>query len=205
MNAESGTAGTAVIVIGAGLSRRFGGSKMLAELGGKALILHAVEQSLRSAASRVIVVVNEGIAGKRIFPGGVEVIINQNPSRGVGSSISAGASNLQGVKSCIVLAGDQPFVSTGILNELIRRHELSVKAVIACRYAGAVRNPVLFPESLFAALTSMDGDRGARQLVLSAGVPVDFVDVREEWKLMDIDSRDDLVKAEAILAQHSGK
>ena len=194
---------TAVIVLAAGSSKRFGEDKMLSDFDGKPLILHTVGNAIASDAESVIAVVNEGrgpIVQK--LPRGVIVAVNHNPSMGLSSSIIAGLSAIGSDScSCIILAGDQPFVSSGMLNALIDAHKNAKDSIVSYRYNGRVRNPVLFPRSMFDAISQLKGDEGAKKLVLKAESETNFINVEDGRLLLDIDTEADLTLAESFLRE----
>lgn len=194
---------TAVVVLAAGSSKRFGEDKMLSDFDGKPLILHAVGNAIASDADSVIVVVNDGGGPvMQKLPLGVIVAVNNNPSRGMSSSIIAGLSSIgPDLCSCIILAGDQPFVSSEMLNALINAHKHAKDSIVSYRYNGRVRNPVLFPRSMFDAICQLKGDEGARKLVVEAESETSFIDVEDGRLLLDIDTEEDLSVAESFLRE----
>ena len=114
---------TAVVVLAAGSSKRFGEDKMLTDFDGKPLILHSVGNAIASDAESVIAVVNEGrgpIVQK--LPRGVIVAVNHNPSMGLSSSIIAGLSA----------------IGSDCITNCVQNQRLSVK----------IRKHLVFPESL---------------------------------------------------------
>ena len=194
---------TAVVVLAAGSSKRFGEDKMLSDFDGKPLILHSVGNAIASDTDSVIVVVNDG--GGPVMhklPLGVIVAVNNNPSRGMSSSIIAGLSSIGSDScSCIILAGDQPFVSSEMLNALIDAHKLAKDSIVSYKYNGRVRNPVLFPRSMFDAISQLKGDEGAKKLVLKAESETNFINVEDGRLLLDIDTEADLTLAESFLRE----
>ena len=194
---------TAVVVLAAGSSKRFGEDKMLSDFDGKPLILHSVGNAIASDADSVIVVVNDGGGPvKHKLPHGVITAVNNNASRGMSSSIITGVSSIgSDTCSCIILAGDQPFVSSEMLNALIDAHKLAKDSIVSYRYNGRVRNPVLFPRSMFDAISQLKGDEGAKKLVLKAESETNFINVEDGRLLLDIDTEADLTLAESFLRE----
>lgn len=192
---------TAVIVLAAGPSYRFGSSKMAAPLCGKPLIRHAVDNALASDASLVVVVVNHSrSAASYALPERVMIAVNPNPSRGMSSSIVAGIQAVDDtICSFIVLAGDQPFVTSTMLNRLIGEHRLNNSAIVAYRFGDSVRNPVLFPHVMRSKLVKITGDNGARLVVKEHTAQAVFIDVEDDTELFDIDTESDLKSAEKLM------
>jgi molybdenum cofactor cytidylyltransferase len=60
---------------------------------------------------------------------------------------------------------DQPFVTSGLLLDLINEQQKSRKPIVASAYANTLGIPALFDSSLFPQLLDLQGDTGARKLI----------------------------------------
>src|SRR5262249_23756488 len=80
------------IVLAAGLSSRMGSNKLLADVGGKVLVRHAVEAALGSAVSPVVVVTGNAGAQVRQALSPLAPLFADNPdfSRGLSTSLKCG-------------------------------------------------------------------------------------------------------------------
>lgn len=106
----------AAILLAAGGSRRFGrGDKLLAQLAGRALLLHALDRALAAGAGRVIVVVPSigGRIGRAIPRGGRVVRVAARRHRaGLSASLAAGLAALRPIeRELLILLGDMPFAA----------------------------------------------------------------------------------------------
>ena len=202
MNRTASEHSTTVIILAAGLSNRFTGDKMVAKISGKPMIRYTVESALASSADHVIVVLNDrqdSVA--HLLPREVRIVINSHTTNGLSSSISLGVREVkEKACSCVLLLGDQPMVSSAMLDRLIELHLSNSEAMIAYRYKGETRNPALFPRSMFERLCSLKGDQGARSLVTQFENSTIFIDVEDDLDLTDIDTDDDLSWAEDHLS-----
>lgn len=185
---------TTVVILAAGLSNRFSGDKMVADLKGKPMISYPVDSALASRAEHVIVVLNDRQDSlAHLLPRGVRIAINSHTTNGLGSSISVGVREVkEKACSCILLLGDQPFVSSGMLDRLIEQHIEHSDSIIAYRHDGEARNPALFPRATFEQLCALKGDKGARSLLADARNEAIFLDVYEDRDLADVDTDDDM-------------
>ncbi len=193
---------TAVIILAAGLSKRFGSNKLITPLLTKPLVRYAIDNALSSEAYRVVVVVDD-LNGPvaRICPPVAHMVLNPNPSRGIASSIVAGIESVQNHScSSIILAGDQPLVSSKLLNSLIEKHKSQPEMIISCRHSGTARNPALFPGNMYGKLRALRGDAGARRLIVKAGVSCSYVDVDDDSWLVDVDSEQDIQRVASLIA-----
>ena len=171
-------------LLAAGGSSRFGRPKALVELGGVSLVRRMATE-LAAVASPVLVVAPpkagaialelSGIAGAR-------VVVNRRPARGMGSSISCAARALAHfapeAEALLVALVDQPLVSRELLAQLVVAGSSSSAGLrtAACDYGeGVVGPPAFFPGSSFPALSALDGDRGAREVLAASGAALALV------------------------------
>ena len=85
---------------------------------------------------------------------------------------------------------DQPFVSTGLLNELAAAG--AENDLVACVYNNTAGVPVLFTTKYFGELQLLTGDEGAKQLLLKYGEDVLTIPFRMGG--VDIDTMNDYEK-----------
>lgn len=159
---------TAAVVLAAGASRRFGGNKLLVSVGRDPLVRRAVEEALDSAADEVVVVV--GRDAERVREALEGLAVRFAPSdrweEGMGASIRAGIEALPAeAEAALILLGDQPTVTSGIIDRVIESHRETGRPIAAPVYRGVQGNPVLFHRSVFGELRALEGDRGAREVV----------------------------------------
>lgn len=188
---STGARRVAAIVLAAGQSRRMGGpNKLLAELGGKALVRIVVEQALASKARPVLVVTGHMRKEVEAALAGLDVtfVPNDDFAKGLATSVKAGIAAVpDGVDGALVCLGDMPLVDAALLDKLIAAFAPDRGALVALPVSEGRRgNPVLWSRRLFSELLTLEGDAGARQLIdrhaeLVAEVPVDgrgaFLDI----------------------------
>jgi molybdenum cofactor cytidylyltransferase len=182
----------AVILLAAGISRRFGSDdKLLAPLAGEPLALHAARHIALLAPRRRIAVCRDdrGALAQLLAAHGFEIVANPRPEHGLSRSLSCGiAEAARGPDAAaMVCLADMPFVGTGHLRKLIARFDPVEAPVVASTNGDAVMPPALFARALFDKLRSGEGDRGGKALLADAAlVPA------PAGELVDIDRADDL-------------
>jgi molybdenum cofactor cytidylyltransferase len=160
----------AAIVLAAGRGTRFGPEpKLLAEFEGKPLVRHAVEAALASSAGAVIVVVGDHEAEVRAALEGLPVVFMPNPgyAAGLSTSLKAGLAEApEASEAVVVLLGDMPLVSSGLIDGLIAAWREAGKpdAVVPVR-EGRRGNPVLLATRLAPEIAELEGDTGAAPLL----------------------------------------
>jgi molybdenum cofactor cytidylyltransferase len=165
------------IVLAAGAGTRFGGGKQLAELGGRPLVEWALRALAQSPVERTVVVLGSGAesVAESVNLYGAEPVICERWQEGQSASLACGLGALDGVDAAVVTLGDQPHLAPDAVARVIAARGEGVDAVRAT-YGGEPGHPVLLERTLFERLRDVSGDRGARNLLLSANtveVPCD--------------------------------
>lgn len=186
----------AAVILAAGLSRRAGPTnKLLRELAGKPLLLHAVEAALASRARPVVVVL--GHRAEQVAPllAGlpVRIAINAAPQAGMAGSLAAGiAAVADGAPAAFILLGDMPHVRPATLDRLADALDAAPERSVAVPVHGGRRgNPVLWRSCHFPALMRLAGDTGGQALLAAAGDAVLEVPVEDPGILVDYDRPED--------------
>jgi molybdenum cofactor cytidylyltransferase len=66
----------------------------------------------------------------------------------------------------VLMLCDQPFVTAGILNNLVTTHIATGRPIVASSCEEILGAPAFFSRELFAELTSLTADEGARRIIL---------------------------------------
>jgi len=163
---------TWAVVLAAGGSRRMGEAKQLMPWRGRALVHWAVSAAQAVVPGRVLVVAGHAEPALRQVLAGSAARIVSAPDwqRGLSRSIRAGIAALpDDCQGALLMACDQPGVDAGALGALLALAH--PHGAVAAGYAGTVGIPAWFPRSMFAALVSLEGDAGARQLLRKGPAP----------------------------------
>jgi molybdenum cofactor cytidylyltransferase len=184
----------AAVVLAAGRARRFGSQKLLAEADGIPLVRLSVERVIAGTANGVIVVLgHDGDAVRAALDGlPVRFARNPRPDDGLSGSLRAGITALSADTEAVIVAlGDQPVMRRTVLPALIARFHRGDAAIVAARYAGVQGTPVLFSRTVFAELSALTGDQGARAVVERDPGRTAFVDLPDAMP-RDVDTPGDL-------------
>ena len=187
-------ADVAAIVLAGGRATRFGADKLVTEVGGRALVLHAIDAA-RAVAQRIVVVGPMSAA----LPVDVVVVREDPPYSGPFAAVTAGLAALDDdVHVVVVLAGDL-LDPAPMLPRLLRalrgpQHAGAAppEAAVTVDVAGR-RQPLLAAyrlEPLLAGVAGVDG-YGRAAYALLDGLHV--VDVKDDGAhSRDVDTPDDL-------------
>jgi molybdenum cofactor cytidylyltransferase len=153
-----------------------------------------VEQAIASRCDRVLVVLGahaQAIAGS-LQGLAIDAVINRGWEEGLASSIRCGIleAEREGCRAALLLACDQPGLTTAHLDRLVDAFERGA-SLVASRYGGTLGVPALFESSRFALLRALSGDQGARH-VIRAAADVAAVDFAEG--AVDVDTEQDAAR-----------
>lgn len=185
------------IVLAAGRSTRLeGGNKLVAEVGGRALIARVVDTVLASPIVVVrVVVAHERARVVSALAGRPVEFVAAPEGCGIGISIATGIRALEAaaVDGALIVLGDMPFVQPAHINRLIAAFaESGGRAISVPTHAGRRGNPWLWPRGCFPGLMRLSGDVGGRALLSSVACDVREVRMDDDAVLRDIDTPADL-------------
>jgi len=180
-----------VILLAAGSSSRMGQAKQLLPWGNTSLIQHQISM-LSAVADPLIVVL--GSRADEIKPvivnDSVTIVINENWEAGMGTSVSAGVTQLNHFPNAVgVLFAliDQPLVNMEHYFKLIQAFRPGEKQIVASQSsAGWLGVPALFDSVYFNELRQLDGKQGAKTIIQKYHDHVVSIDAGDQ--LADIDT-----------------
>jgi len=185
------------IVLAAGRSTRFSGgaegvSKLVAEVDGVPLVRHAVEAAVGSGATPVVLVTGHAREQVSRATAGLATREAHNPdfASGIASSVKTGLAALPATSdAALVFLGDMPRVTAALVRKLIDAfaQDPSLDAV-APIVEGRRGNPVLISRRLFSDAVRLEGDEGARRLLMRPDLRVAEVAVDDAGAALDIDT-----------------
>ncbi len=186
---------TAIIILAAGGSSRFGKTKQLLHFNNKTLLQHVIDEAVESGAEPVIVVAgaNAEEVSKEINKEQVQIVFNDKWEEGMASGIVAGVKKAitlnNDIEKVIIAVCDQPFVSSGLFQQLYKKQKKGVQHIVASAYADTIGTPALFTQKYFDALLSLTGDEGAKKILKANEDDVVTVDFPQG--VIDIDTQKD--------------
>jgi len=186
-----GEAKVAGIVLAAGLSRRMGRTKALLPWGEACMLDRVIVNAAGSKLDPLIVVLGHDAERIReqVDLHRVNVVINHAYAAGQSTSLHAGLDAVgPDVDAALFLLGDQPFITTEIINTLITAFQSRQSCFVIPVYRGTRGNPVLVQRSVFGLLKNISGDRGARCLFDAMNEQIREVEVSSPAVLVDIDT-----------------
>lgn len=188
--------GWGALILAAGAGRRFGGGKLLADLGGAPVIRRTTEAVLAAGFDTVLVATgaqHSEIAG--VLEGlACRIVPTPGWEEGMAASIRSGSAALAACrKGVFVFLGDMPLVPVALCGQLA---ELAETAGYAARPVvdGRPGHPVCFVRQAVADLARLEGDQGAAH-GLKRRRDVAYLETDDIGAILDIDSPEDLLTA----------
>ena len=196
MNPEGTDTGFPVagIILAAGLSVRMGKAKLGLPFRGKPLVEHVTLAAAASTLSPVFAVLGENAEtlSAGVDFGTVSVVVNPDSRSGRASSLIRGLAQVpQSHAGVMVLLGDQPLITSGIIDTLVAAFRRYPDHWIAPVYKGRRGNPVIIPRRWFNDLRKLPGDSGPRKLLSCPGLRLHLVAIDDPAVLMDVDTIED--------------
>lgn len=190
------------LILAAGPGKRFtGGNKLSANIDGRPVLRHVVENALGSRLDPVIVVLGcEAEAGLRAIAGiedpRLRVVFNPLWEGGKASSLQVGLREVPFLApGFLSLLGDMPMVKSWLIDRVLTEFELSGRLVFPVYQGpeGPVKGyPTAFPRALFGEISALTGDETAMASIRehwSQAVKVQLDDSRTQ---ADVDTTRDL-------------
>jgi molybdenum cofactor cytidylyltransferase len=186
------------IILSAGESKRMGTPKQLLPWGNTIVLQRVVDVAAASRLETIRLILGcraDEIAGRITVPAKARIVVNQDFSEGMGSSLKCGIRNSPAdAEAFMVLLGDQPLIDRDVIDRMIASHRSGHKGIMIPVYNGRRGHPVIFAARYRGDLLSI-GDQGAREVVNNhmediGEVPMDVPEI-----LVDMDTPQEYQKA----------
>jgi molybdenum cofactor cytidylyltransferase len=157
------------LILGAGASQRLGPPKQLLPFRDTTMLGWVVAQAqLASGLNDVVVVLGRAAdeIRERVNFGSARVVENPVFGEGCSSSYRAGLAAINSETAAImVILGDQPGITPGIIDKLAEQWRQKQGPIALCSYRGRKGHPMVFARSFFPQLEGLHGDKAAWKLV----------------------------------------
>ena len=184
------------ILMASGVSVRYGRNKLLEEIDGRAVILHAAD-SLIGAGLAPLAVTRSAEVKALLDRAGIRCVLHDGPRKC--DTMRAGLENLPAdLSGYLFMPADQPLALPESLKRLVEAFLEDPSRAVRLGYGDAVGSPVIFPANCRDALMRYTGDRGGMDVLRTNRIPCDTVQSAHPWELWDIDTPEDMARIKAI-------
>lgn len=183
--------------------------KQLVSVGDETLLERAVRVALKSCVGDVFVVlgflfgqIEESLRtsfATEIGNGRITIVQNKEWKEGIASSIRAAVSFVSEYDAVLFTTADQPFVDESHLGLIVNKYRETSLSIVASRYGTppAPGIPALFNRRMFSALSVLQGDRGAKGIILDN----DSLLIDTSNASFDVDTLNDLQLCLKVIAE----
>ncbi len=177
------------IIMASGFSRRMDKNKLTLEIDGVSMIERVINLVSKSQLEEVILVYRHDEIKEIAENYNIKTIVNNTAHMGQSSSMKLGikATNPHS-QGYMFFMGDQPFLKTDFINEMILKFKEGNSPIVLPRYNGRNGSPVIFSSQLKNRLLMIEGDEGGRRIIKENPEKTSFVDTCDEIMGQDIDT-----------------
>jgi molybdenum cofactor cytidylyltransferase len=194
------------LLLAAGRSRRMGRPKLVLPLGGQPAIARIVDELARSCVDEVCLVtgpdrdlLERAMEGRR-----VHWVTNPDPESEMLESVRCGVRALPDHATCaLVMLGDQPGVTSELINALITAHLQTRRSLVLPVHAGRRGHPLLIATCHREEILTRHDNVGLRGLLQQHAGEILEVPVDSPWLLEDMDEPADYNRLSAALCGKS--
>ncbi|MFJ7849690.1 nucleotidyltransferase family protein [Peribacillus sp. NPDC097264] len=180
------------IYLAAGNSYRMGTNKLTLTLGNKEIGRWGLEKALDSNLDDIILISQHqnrldlsGLCTQKVME--VEVT-KSNAGQSHSLKVGIEQANILHSDAVIILLADQPFITTDMINQLIKIYKQKpTTSFVASSFLDIIQPPILLDNQLFSKILHLTGDQGAKKILkeqMEQGILLPFND---EQLFTDID------------------
>ena len=175
------------IVLAAGFSKRFGDSKLLAQLhSGNTVVQQTLERIAEVFPHRIVVTRPELIPQLLPLAPGTSFLAFEHAEQGMGATLAFAAQHIGDWRACLVCLGDMPFIEASTYRQIAE--QIEEDSIVIPVLDSKIGNPVAFGSAYFDELGKLQGDAGGRKLITLHRSAVRELSVDDPGVLQDIDT-----------------
>ena len=184
------------ILLAAGRSQRFGADKLLHCMADGRCIAEVAATRLATACDRTLALVGPQSSPElqeRLRSAGLELVQAARAQEGMGASLAAGVMGAPQAAGWVVALADMPAIDSSSIVRVVEALRGGA-SIAAPWHRGRRGHPVGFAAEWFAALASLTGDSGARDVLDTHPDQLTIVEVDDPGVLFDVDTAVDLAR-----------
>ncbi|MDT8428942.1 MAG: nucleotidyltransferase family protein [Pseudomonadales bacterium] len=202
------------LILAAGFSTRYDGSKLAAILDNGSTVLQQTLQRISAATPNMVIITRNELIEQGVLDTGIcqldtlrrhaftrehatatadsslQIFSCPDAHLGMGHTLSFGIQQVSHWEACLVCLADMPFIRTSSYQQLLA--QLRPDNIVIPQYQQEQGNPVGFGRQFFPQLARLQGDSGGRKLLRQARQHITLVSLNDSAILQDIDTPEDL-------------
>ena len=196
--------GLHAVILAAGQGSRFGGAKLVEAWRGQPVLHGALAAAFAAPVETIVLVTGahaepieacaRAFAARRADGARLRIVHAADHAQGLSASLRAGLRSLPGdATGMLLFLGDMPAAPAALGQPLA--DALAAGALAAApSHQGRRGHPVAISSALFPALLTLEGDRGAAQVLAGLGERLALIETADPGALYDVDTREDLTR-----------
>lgn len=179
---------TGCVIMASGLSKRFGGNKLMADFHAEPLIA-GVLSATKCLSNRVVVTRHRDVA-EYCQKQNVPVVVHDLPNRN--DTIRLGLDAVKNVERCLFCPSDQPLLSADTVMSLVLLGQALKDKVIRPAFENQPGAPILFPQKFFPDLYALPEKKGGTYFLKDHPEEIRLLPISDERELSDVDTKEAL-------------
>ncbi|HSH36327.1 nucleotidyltransferase family protein [Schnuerera sp.] len=179
------------IIMAAGFSKRMGEDKLLMEIDGVNMVERVIGSCKNSILDEIILIYRKEEVGKIGEKHQIKTAYNPNAHLGQSESMKLGIKATKTSDAYMFLTGDQPFVTSELIDRLIDEYKKSEYSIVVPYYNGRNGTPTIFSSIYKEELLEVEGDKGGRDIIKKNISSVKKVIITDEKLGFDVDTPKD--------------
>ena len=181
-----------VLLLAAGISRRFGADKRHAQVpGGKTLLQSTIERIQASELPLLVCLAAGDIdTAGMLREQDIACYCCHNSTQGMGATLAEGVGQIGTWDGVLIGLADMPYIEAATYRAVAG--QLTADSICVPISAGQRGHPVGFGTSFFSSLAGLGGDEGAKSLLGQHADKIVQLEVADAGILRDIDRPEDL-------------
>lgn len=183
------------LLLAAGGSKRFGSNKLMHLIADNRPMALMTAERMKAACDYLVVVLNSSSHPLRGPLSGVcnRFVICSNATEGLGHSLAAGVRATPSASAWLVALADMPFIKESTYTSVAESLRVGA-SIVAPQHGGKRGHPVGFSRCWYESLIALNGDVGAKELLIQCAESLTLVNVSDAGIFHDIDTRADLTR-----------
>lgn len=190
------------IVLASGFSRRMNRNKLALTIEGIPMIERVIVAGVNSNLDEMLIIYRDPSVKTIADQHKIKSVHNNNAIAGQSESIKLGIRNSDGQSEAyLFLMGDQPFITSEIINQIIQAYANNKKSIVVPLYDGKKGSPVLFPDRYKEKLLAIKGDSGGRIIIRDENNHVHYENIQDQRAGWDIDTWDEYLQMNLLIKE----
>lgn len=196
-----------ILLLAAGSSSRMrGGDKLLEDVAGEPLLRRSARAALATGCPVTVTLPPDRPARLSALQGlSLNCVTVARPDLGMAESLKAGLAAIPPGCGLLLLLADLPDLTTADLNSFLDQVRLDPRAILrGAAEDGTPGHPVCFPADLRDELMALQGDEGARGVIVRHRARLRLVPLPGRHAVTDLDTPEDWAAWRAARAKEKG-